>query len=232
MTTRPGFHIPRRAIPVATLAIVAIAIASLSAHSIRGLYHQGLVRALVSSPSSGADAPIPITWGTSSSGQTGLRVACFFVSNSSPPRPDAPVWPRVTGLGFELPGQLSGFTLLSPLDQGWELVEGVHADLPGHGAITIDFALLAPVNPVGHSIRDPGRLLGLPPGSEHRPQTGSRFCVSGPFPDKPGTNPPAPYTIEELINGVVVRFHRVEGHGPSIDVGIWDNPGRTIPLYP
>jgi hypothetical protein len=232
MTTRPDRGTWKRAFLSATLCAVAISAATLSAHRIKGLYHEGLVKAFVSSPSTGSDAPIPIAWGTTASGQTGLRVACFFVSNSSAPRADAPDWPRITGVGFELPGVRSGFTLLSPLDQGWDLVEDVHVNLPGHGALTLDFALLAPVNPVGHSIRGSHRLLGLAPGGVDAPQNGTRFCLSGPFPDKPGTTPPAPYTIEELINGVVVRFHRVEGHGPSLDVGIWDNAARTIPLYP
>jgi hypothetical protein len=210
-----------------TAGLVASAVA-VSAHRIKGLYYEGLVKAFVSSPSSGVDSPVAIRWSTR---DTGLRVACFFVSNSSAPRADLTAWPRVTGVGLELPGQLSGFTLLSPLDQGWDLVEGVPVNLPGHGAMTLDFALLAPVNPVGHP-RGPHQLLGLPPGMPDVPQNGQLFCVSGPFPDKPGTNPPLPYTIEELINGVVVRFHHVEGHGPSLDVGIWDNPARTIPLYP
>jgi hypothetical protein len=231
MLISPKSSLSIRAIIVATLT-VAVSLATVSAHRIKGLYHEGQVNAFVSSPSSGADAPIPIAWGTAPSGQTGLRAACFFVSNSSLPRADAPAWPRITGVGFELPGELSGFTLLSPLAQGWELVEGVPLHLPGHGSLTIDFALLAPVNPVGHSIHGPHRLLGLGPGGADAPQNGTRFCVSGPFPDKPGTSPPAPYTIEELINGVVIRFHGVEHGGPSLDVGVWDNPARTLPLYP
>jgi hypothetical protein len=102
--------------------------------------------------------------------------------------------------------------------------------------MTIDFALVAPVNPVGHTVGgQPHRLLGIPPGQPEGRGNGTRFCVSGPFPNKPAMPPapPAPYTIEELINGVVIRFHRVEGHGPSFDVGVWHNPApRPIPLYP
>lgn len=228
--TTSSLRFTNRTILVATVtATLVVSVTGVSAHRIKGLYHQGLVKAFVSSPSTGTDGPVSIQWSTH---DTGLRVACFFVSNSSLPRAGAPDWPRVTGVGFELPGALSGFALVSPLDQGWELVEGAHVNLPGHGALTVDFALVAPVNPAGHSTRGPSRRLGLPPGMPDAPQMGQPFCVSGPFPDKPGTIPPVPYTIEELINGVLVRFHGVEGRGPSLDVGIWDNPARTIPLYP
>jgi len=39
-------------------------------------------------------------------------------------------------------------------------------------------------------------------------------------------------TIEALINGAVVAFHGVYGNPGGLDVGVWDNPMRLIPLYP
>jgi hypothetical protein len=59
--------------------------------------------------------------------------------------------------------------------------------------------------------------------------------VSGPFPDTL-PNPlnaqaPFPTTIERLINGVVVGFHRVQPSHPSTDVGVWTDASRSIPLY-
>lgn len=229
MRNTPSARVRRLSLLFAIPALVLATLASVSAHMIKGLFHGAT--AFVSSPSAGSDLPIPIAWGS----DTGLRVACFFVANTTPARADAPAWPRVTAVGFELPGVLSGFSLISPLDEGWDLMEGVPVVVPGHGAMTIDFALVAPVNPVGRALRGhPHRLLGIPPGQLPARGNGTRFCVSGPFPDKPATStsPAAPYTIEELINGVVVRFQGVESHGPSLDLGVWDNALRTIPLYP
>jgi hypothetical protein len=39
-------------------------------------------------------------------------------------------------------------------------------------------------------------------------------------------------TIENLLNGAVVRFDRVYGNPGGLDVGVWDSPLRTYPLYP
>ena len=100
---------------------------------------------------------------------TGLRVACFYVANTSPARVDRPDWPRVTSVGFELPGSPSGFSLVAPLDGDWELVEGTRVFLPGHGPVTLDFAIVArprcgalvdaklPVEPAGYSAGAAGR---------------------------------------------------------------------------
>jgi len=199
-------------------------LAGVSAHVIRGLLHPTLATGFVSSPSATADAPIPIAWGTHT---TGLRVACFFVANTSAARSDAPDWPRVTAVGLELPGTQAGFTLMSPLDAGWELIENVPVTLAGRST-TIDFALVAPVNPMGHGIHPgAGQLLGIPPGQPASRGSGIRFCVSGPFPDNPAIpTPPTPLTIEQMVNGVVLRFHGVEPHGPSIDLGVWENAVR------
>lgn len=211
---------PRRVFVLLGVTFVA-SLATLSAHVVRGIIHPTLATAFVSSPSSGLDAPIPIVWGAR---DTGLRVACFYAANTSPARVDDPDWPRVTALGVELPGQRSGFTLVEPLDGEWELVEGITAALTGHGNVPVDFALVARVNPVGWSRGGPHNPLGLPPGQPAARGSGTRFCVSGPFPD--GLN------IEQVLNGVLVRFHQVQPGGPDIDIGVWDSPLRTIPLYP
>jgi len=212
-------------------AIIVASITGVSAHIVRGVINRTLATAFVSSPSATQDLPIRIMWGTQ---DTGLRVACFSAANTSPPRGDDPDWPRVTGVGFELPGSPSGFALLEPLDGEWELAEGVQAQIPGHDTVTLDVAIVARVNPVGHSRRGPHALLGLPPGQLAVRGSGTRFCLSGPFPDTvpdltaPGQRVTA--SIEQILNGVVVAFHRVEPHGGSTDVGVWESPLRTIPL--
>lgn len=215
---RPVRH--RRGAALMLGGMFLASLATASAHIVRGIAHPTLATAFVSSPSAALDAPIPILW---ASHDTGLRVACFYAANTSPARADASDWPRITGVGFELPGRRSGFTLLEPLDGTWELVEDVTTGLSG-SSVVLDFAILARVNPAGWSRQGPNQPLGVPPGQPAVRGSGTRFCVSGPFPD--GLN------IEQVINGVVVRFHQVEPYGPSVDMGAWDNPGRTIPLYP
>lgn len=214
----------RRAATVAVAAGVAgVSLMVVSAHPVRGITEVSAT-AFVGSPTAGTDVPIPITWGTPPNQvQTNLSVVCFFAANTTVPRPDDDAWPRVTAVGFELPGTRSGFTLLSPQDEGWLVVENIPVATP-RGSLTVDFALVAPVNPMGHSTRGPRTLLGIPPGQPSGRGNGTRFCVAGPF--------PSGLSIEDLINGVVVRFHGVQPHGPSIDVGVWDDVRRTIPLYP
>jgi hypothetical protein len=48
--------------------------------------------------------------------------------------------------------------------------------------------------------------------------------VSGPFPDE--ITPGQPSTID------VVTFVGVAGNRNEIDLGVWDNPARVIPLLP
>ena len=212
-------------------AIVASSLAALSAHVVKGVAFPSLATAFVSSPSATLDAPVKIGWGAV---DTGLRVACFYVANTSPPRLDEPGWPRITTVGFELPGAPVGFTLMEPRE-GWDLVEGRRAAVPGHEAVTLDLALVARAEREERFRKEPGDLPGIPPGQAGTRGSGTRFCVSGPFPDSlPSTTDPEvliPTTIEQLINGVIVRFHRIQRYGPSIDVGVWDNAARTIPLY-
>jgi hypothetical protein len=205
-----------------TLLVVVTSFAGLSAHVLRGTVSPDLATAFASSPSSGADAVIPVRWGTQ---DTALGVACFNVANTSAPRADATAWPRVTAVGLELPGTPSGFSLLAPLGEGWELVEQVPVSVPGRGPIVVDVALVLPVNPVGRSTGGtPHALPGLPPGQAAVRGSGTRFCLGGPF--TPGA------AIETLLNGVVVAFHGVQPHGPSLDLGLWDNPARVVPLFP
>ena len=132
-----------RTLVLAAATVVSL-IAGLSAHFVRGVGDPELARAFVSSPSGAADAPIKVAW---QNVDTGLRVVCFNVANSSPARADDPAWPRVTAVGFELPGNPTGFALLEPLNGDWELEEGVSAEIPGRAVVTLDFSIGARVNP-------------------------------------------------------------------------------------
>jgi hypothetical protein len=111
--------------------------------------------------------------------------------------------------------------------------------LGSSGVVTLDFAIVARVNPTGRAPGSPSDLGGIPPGQARTDRT--RFCVSGPFPDRlpdlrltspPGTEIPA--TIEALINGVVVGFHGVDGQHLGVDAGVWDAQPpnrRPVPMY-
>ena len=191
-----------------------------------------LATAFVSSPSAGTDAPIKIMWGTQ---DTRLRVVCFNAANTSIPRADDADWPRVMAVGFELPGRPSGFSLLEPLDDEWELVEGRTVAIAGRGTVALDFAIVARANPAGWFRRGPHDPPGIPPGQPATRGSGTRFCVSGPFPDTlPDLSDPSKTvatTIEALINGVVVSFHGVEPLRRSEELGLWENPQRSVPLY-
>jgi hypothetical protein len=208
-------------------AVFLASLAGVSAHVVRGLASPNLVTAFVSSPTAGTDAPVRLVWGPQ---DTGLRVVCFNAANTSASRADRPGWPRITAVGFELPGTLSGFALVAPLNGDWELVEDAEAALPGRGHVSLDFALMAHINPTGRTPGRPDDPLGIPPGQPAVRGSGTRFCVSGPFPDELTTGQAT--TIEQIINGVVVGFHGVDGTHQGIDAGIWDNPARVVPLFP
>jgi len=216
-------------IGIAVCAASLVSLAVVSAHSVKGLASPGSIGAFVSSPTPSNDSPIPIRWGAE---ETGLRVICFNVANTSLANPDRPGWPRISGVGFELPGSLSGFTLMAPLDGDWTLVEASAASLPDHGSVDLDFAIVANVNPTGRTPGQPNEPRGIPPGQKAERGAGVRFCVGGPFPD---TLPiVGATTIEKLLNGVVVEFDGVEGNHRSSDAGVWHpSPGvpRAIPLY-
>ena len=222
MRTRlPLGYRDRQTVGLVLGVLFATSLASVSAHVVRGLDQPTLATAFVSSPTSTTDSPVQVAWGAIDTQQ---RVACFYAANTSPARPDDGAWPRVTALGFELPGQLSGFTLLEPAGGDWTLLEGLQVQVQ-QNTLALDFAVIAPVNPVGRSVNgEPERLLGLPPGQAAQRLSGTRFCVAGPFPDG--------LSIEQILNGVVVRFQGIEPNGPSSELGIWDNPARTIPLFP
>jgi hypothetical protein len=73
------------------LAATALAAsANLFAHSVVGISDRNGHKALVQSPTSGSDLPVPVF-------NTGLSVACFRVTNQSPT--DA----NITALGLEIP---------------------------------------------------------------------------------------------------------------------------------
>jgi hypothetical protein len=221
---------------VAMLVAFGLSAAALSAHSVVGLLSRGFTspaKAFVSSPTSGTDRAIPLKWGNNDSG---LRAICFYVANTSTERADRRAWPRITAAGFELPGRLSGFTLLEPLDGKWALVEDQRVRLDGE-TVKLDFAIVASAAATQQpwSPRNP---RGIPPGQPAERGNGTRFCVSGPFPDEPPPSgleaPPEPTTmrIEDILNGVVVGFEGVDGTPFGIDAGVWDNPSRLIPLFP
>jgi len=224
----PGNSLYRVGVAVCVSSLL-VSLAVVSAHSVKGLRLPGSIGAFVSSPTPANDAPIPIRWGAE---DTGLRVICFNVANTSLENPERPGWPRVTGVGIELPGSPSGFALVAPLDGDWKLVEGSSAMLPDHGPVDLDFAIVANVNPTGRTPGRPDDPRGIPPGQKAERGKGVRFCVSGPFPN---TLPVVgDTTIERLLNGVVVEFDGVEGERRSTDAGVWHpSPGvpRAIPLY-
>ena len=224
---------PRRSRTTFLAAVLIASAAGVSAHVVRGLNFPTGAVAFVSSPTGESDAPVKIVWGGV---DTDLRVVCFYAANISPPRVDDNDWPRVTAVGFELPGAPAGFSLLEPLGGEWELVEGLQATIPNRAIVTLDVAIVAKVNPAGFGPQGPNLPLGIPPGQPRGRGNGTRFCLSGSFPDtlpKPGApGESVDTTIELLLNGVVVGFHRVEHAGPSIDVGVWESSSRTVPLYP
>jgi hypothetical protein len=194
----------KRTVVIAAV-IVCTSLVTVTGHIVRGILYPSQATAFVSSPTAADDAPIVVKWGAE---DTGVRIACFNVANTSPVLASASGFPRITAIGFELPGGPAGFTLLGNGD--WQLTSNVPASLLGRGNVTLDFVLIA-------------RGTGLPPGQPATRAGGIRFCLSGPFPD--GAN------IEQLINGVVVGFQTQAG-GPIVDVGIWESPQRAVPLFP
>jgi len=207
--------------------LLLASITGVSAHVVKGLSSPTLAAAFVSSPSAGTDPLLRVQWGNV---DTRLRIMCFFAANTSLPRVDRPGWPRITALGLELPGEPSGFVLMEPLDGDWELAEHVQTFLPGHGTVDLDFAIMARVNPTGRAPGSPNDPRGIPPGQAGVRGSGTRFCVSGPFPDEIVSGQST--TIEQIINGVVVAFRGVPGTLHEADAGVWDNPARVIPLFP
>lgn len=189
-----------------TAAAICTSVAALSGHIVRGILYPGQATAFVSSPTAADDLPIAIRWGVD---DTGLRIACFNVANTSPVLASAPGFPRITAIGFELPGAPAGFSVVGG-NGDWQVTGSVPASLLGRGNVTLDVVMVA-------------RGPGLPPGQPATRAASTRFCLSGPFPD--GSS------IEQILNGVVVGFQTQAG-GPIIDIGIWESPQRAVPLFP
>jgi hypothetical protein len=168
--------------------VAAGTVIEVSAHRVIGVNHPTLHVAAVRSPTaSPVDLPIPIV-------DTGLSVACFRVTNSSDTS-------YITGVGLELPGDLSGFALISPLDRGWSIQEGV--DAAGYPDATMDFAVVTGTHFAG----------GKPKQGIQKEEGPVTICVSGPFPPTP---------IETLLNGVFVRFEGGESYANATDIGVWE----------
>ena len=220
MTGLPKLRLTSSSRLALSALLIAAAATGLSAHVVRGLDFPTLATAFVSSPTGAADAPLAVRWGAV---DTGLRIVCFSVANTSPARADRPDWPRVTGAGFELPGTLTGFALVEPLDGDWQLIEGPRVTLRGT-KVTLDFAIVR-----AGGLRQGRHPRGIGPGQPAVRGSGQRFCVSGPFPDE--VTPGQPTTIEQILNGVVIGFQGVEGGVGGSDFGVWDNPARVVPLF-
>jgi len=173
--------------------VVALGGAAAYAHTYVGLEHgTALVSARVQSPNAQlTDLPVPIAG-------TDLSVVCFRVRNTSP------FDSRITAIGLDLPGDLTGFTLVSPTDGDFHLIEEV-TQVPGLPDVTLDFALVT-----GPTFAGGQPNAGLPPSS-----TLTTFCVSGPFPQD--------IAIERLLDRGVLRVQRVGADGELGDVAIWEN---------
>ncbi|MCL6482353.1 MAG: hypothetical protein K6U02_11570 [Firmicutes bacterium] len=173
------------------LCLLVLVGAPLLAHNVKGVNHPTLAMARAQSPNANVnDFPIPTD-------SFNLSIVCFKIRNTSPD--DS----RITAVGLELPGSLSGFKLLTPTDIGFELSEDP-GTVPGFPGVVLDFALVTGRNFAG------GRPnLGLPPSN-----TPTTFCVMGPFDPN--------LSIEKLLDNVYIRFQRVGTTGELSDVGIWD----------
>ena len=179
---------------VLTIALfVATCGAAAYAHNYVGLEHgRPLVAARVQSPNAQlTDFPVPIAG-------TDLSIVCFRVRNTS--EFDS----RITAIGLELPGDLTGFTLVSPTDSDFRLIEQV-TQVPSLPDSTLDFALVT-----GRTFGGGRPTSGLAPSP-----TLTIFCVSGPFPQD--------IPIERLLDRGVLRVQRVGLDGELGDVAVWEN---------
>lgn len=185
-----------RSVASAALIALMISMGTVLAHNYIGLEHPSLVRVRVQSPNATlTDFPVPVP-------DTSLSIVCFRVRNNG--LDDS----RVTAVGFELPGDSTGFTLISPTETDFQLVEQV-THVPGMKGVVLDFALLT-----GRTFGGGRPTAGLAPSP-----TLTMFCVSGPFQqDVP---------IERLLDNGVVRVQRVGADGELGDVAVWEN--RRLP---
>jgi hypothetical protein len=166
--------------------------ALVQAHTFVGLLDPVNARARVQSPNANVvDLPIPIPGTT-------LSVVCFKVRNTSP------FDSRITAIGIDVPGSATGYTLVSPVDGSFRLIEDV-GNVPELHDVTLDFALVT-----GRTFGGGQPNAGLAPSA-----TLTTFCVSGPFPqDLP---------IERLLDGGVLRMQRVGENGAAGDLVVWEN---------
>jgi|KBSSwiStaDraftv2_1062776.scaffolds.fasta_scaffold463467_1 hypothetical protein len=182
---------------VTTVVLIGVISSVVSlAHTIRGVNNPTLAVARLSSPTSSVDRPQPLGGN--------LALACFNVQNRSPF--DA----RITAVGLDLPGDLAGFALVSPVGAGFELENEV-GQIPGFPLATLDFAVLT-----GRTFASGNPGDGLPPST-----TQTQICVSGPFPPDPA-DPSLFMPIETLLNYSFVRFKNVGPNGEFSDVGVWE----------
>lgn len=184
----------QKAITITCIALYSSAAAV--AHTIRGVNNPTLAVARLSSPTSSVDRPIPLGGD--------LALACFNVQNRSP------YAARITAVGFDLPGDFTGFALVSPVGAEFELENEV-GQVPGFPNLTLDFAVLT-----GKTFASGKPADGLLPST-----TPTQFCVSGPFPRDPA-DPTQFTTIEVLLNHSFVRFKQVGPTGDVADVGVWE----------
>ena len=173
--------------------VVALALgAVVHAHNYVGILDPVNARARVQSPNANVvDLPVPIPG-------TDLSIVCFKVRNTSP------FDSRITAIGFDVPGSATGYTLVSPAEGPFHLIEDV-SNVPELHDTTLDFALVT-----GRTFGGGQPDEGLAPST-----TLTTFCVSGPFPQ---TLP-----VERLIDRGVVRMQRVGSDGSSGDVLVWES---------
>ena len=182
---------------VTTIVLIGLVSSVVSvAHTIRGVSNPTLAVARLSSPTSSVDRPQPLGGN--------LALACFNVQNRSPF--DA----RITAVGLDLPGDLTGFALVSPVGAGFDLENEV-GQIPGFPLLTLDFALLT-----GRTFASGNPWDGLP-----RSTTPTQVCISGPFPRDPA-DPSLFMPVEGLLDYSFVRFKNVGPNGESSDVGVWE----------
>ena len=183
---------------VTMIALIGVVSSVVSlGHTIRGVSNPTLAVARLSSPTSSVDRPQPLGGD--------LALACFNVQNRSPF--DA----RITAVGLDLPGELTGFALVSPVGVGFDLDNEV-GQIPGFPLLSLDFALLT-----GRTFASGNPWDGLPPST-----TPTQVCVSGPFPRDPA-NAALFLPIEKLLDYSFVRFKNVGPNRDVSDVGVWES---------
>jgi len=188
-----------------TVGLVSVIVAY--GHTIRGMNNPTQATARLMSPNSAPiiDLPIQIPG-------TNLSIVCFKAQNTSPFNA------MITAIGFDFPGDFSGFELVDPASVDPNnpaahvtlqsflnfSIENQTGPLPGFHCATLDFALQT-----GKSFKKGVPSTGLAPSS-----TTTTFCVKGPF--------PRGLSIEEILNYSFVRFQNVGPDGEDSDTGIWE----------